>query len=59
MLCCVQSGETALYWAAWRGDVDIVQILINFHAAVDIRDKVTNLFNQWAFRILRLVSLIK
>ena len=43
MLCCVQSGETALYWAALRGDVNIVQMLVDHGAAVDLgRDEVTN-----------------
>ena len=42
MLCCVQSGETALSWAIWKGYVNIVQILVNHGAAVDYRDKVTN-----------------
>ena len=43
MLCCVQSGLTALYWAAREGDVNIVQMLVNHGAAVDLgRDVVTN-----------------
>ena len=43
MLCCVQGGQTALYWAASRGDVIIVQMLVDHGAAVDLsRDKVTN-----------------
>ena len=43
MICCVQSGETALYWAAHHGDVIIVQMLIDYGAAVDLgRDVVTN-----------------
>jgi ankyrin repeat protein len=42
MLCCVQSGETALYWAARVGDVIIVQMLVDHGAAVDLgRNKVT------------------
>jgi hypothetical protein len=43
MLCCVQSGQTALYWAAYRGDVNIVQMLVDHGAAVDLgRDEVTS-----------------
>jgi ankyrin repeat protein len=43
MLCCVQSGKTALYWAARDGYVNIVQTLIDHSAAVDLgRDEVTN-----------------
>ena len=37
----MQRGRTALYWAAYRGCVDIVQVLIDYGAAVDLgRDKV-------------------
>ena len=43
MLCCVQSGETALSWAAYLGYTNIVQMLVDHGAAVDLgRDKVTN-----------------
>ena len=54
MLCCVQSGETALYWAALRGDVNIVQMLVDHGAAVDLgRYQVTNhdyvLASVWSF----------
>jgi hypothetical protein len=43
ILCCVQSGQTALYWAVYRGDVDIFQMLIDHGAAVDLsRNTVTN-----------------
>ena len=43
MLCCVQSGETALYWAVCHGHVNIVQMLVSHGAAVDLgRDMVTN-----------------
>ena len=43
ILCCVQSGQTALYWAALKGHVNIVQIMVNHGAAVDLgRDVVTN-----------------
>ena len=42
MLCCVQSGQTALYWAAHEGYDNIVQILIDYSTAVDIGwDEVT------------------
>ena len=43
MLCCVQSGQTALYWAADGGYANIVQMLVDYGAAVDIRTKVTNI----------------
>ena len=43
MLCCVQTGETALWWASSGGYVNIVQMMVNHGAAVDLgRDKVTN-----------------
>ena len=42
MLCCVQSGRTALYWAACLGYDNIVQTLIDHGAAVDLsRNEVT------------------
>ena len=37
MLCCVQDGWTALYWAAFEGYNNIVQMLIDHGAAVDLR----------------------
>ena len=40
MLCCVQGGQTALYWAAYRGHVEEVKMLVKYGAAVDIRNKV-------------------
>ena len=40
----MQEGETALYWAACCGCVDIVQVLIDYGAAVDLgRDKVVTI----------------
>ena len=43
MFYCVQSGRTALYWAAYHCYVNIVQMMVNHGAAVDLgRDKVTN-----------------
>ena len=45
MLCCVQGGPTALYWAADRGYAHIVQILVDHGAAVDLgRNMVTNMY---------------
>ena len=52
MLYCVQDGETALYWAADRGDGNTVQMLVDHGAAVDLgRDEVTNylLSCGWSF----------
>ena len=51
MLCCVQSGRTALYWAAYYGYVNIVQVLVDHGAAVDLgRNEVTNLLTcGWNF----------
>ena len=37
----LQDGETALYRAALRGRVEIVKMLIDYGATVDIKDKVT------------------
>ena len=53
-LCCVQSGQTALYWAAYEGYANIVQMLVDYGAAVDLgRNKVTNynylLTCRWGF----------
>jgi ankyrin repeat protein len=43
MLCCIQSGRTALYWAAYHGDVDVFQMLIDHGAVMDLsRNTVTN-----------------
>ena len=36
----LQDGETALYRAAMRGRAEVVEVLVNYGAAVDIRDKV-------------------
>ena len=36
MLCCIQDGQTALYWAALEGYDNIVQMLIDYGAAVDL-----------------------
>ena len=38
----LQDGESALYLAAWNGDVEAVKLLLKHDAAVDIRSKVTN-----------------
>ena len=35
-LCCVQEGQTALYWAAKEGLVDIVKMLTDYGVAVDL-----------------------
>ena len=37
----MQDGETALFRAALRGCVEMVKMLVDYGAAVDIRDKVT------------------
>ena len=36
----LQYGETTLHKAALRGDVEVVQLLVKYGAAVDIRDMV-------------------
>ena len=38
----MQNGETALHKASLKGHIDIVQLLVKYGAAVDIRDKVSN-----------------
>ena len=44
MLRYVQDGETALYWAAREGYTNIVHILVDHGAAVDLgRNEVTNI----------------
>ena len=46
MLCCVQGGQTALYWAALEGHDNIVQMLIDRGAAVDLgRDNLVTVLN--------------
>ena len=43
-----QSGKTALYWAAWHGDVNMVQMLVDHGAAVDLgRDEVNHDYLLW------------
>ena len=36
----LQNGETALHKAASEGGVEVVQLLVKYGAAVDIRDMV-------------------
>ena len=36
----LQDSETSLYRAALRGRVEVVKILVDYGAAVDIRNKV-------------------
>ena len=38
----LQDGWTALYWAAFKGHVEVIKMLVKYGAAVDIRDKVTS-----------------
>ena len=38
----LQSGETALHEAAWKGHVEVVKMLVKYGAAVDIRTRVFN-----------------
>ena len=38
----LQDGETALHKAAYWGRVEVVQLLVKYGAAVDIRDKVSH-----------------
>ena len=35
----IQNGETALHGAALRGYVEVVKMLVDYGAAVDIRNK--------------------
>ena len=63
MLCCVQRGETALFWAADRGDIGvIVQMLVDHGAAVDLgRSEVTDIImiiRQLVSGVLGVVSLL-
>ena len=44
----LQEGETALYWAAINDRPEVIKLLLNYGAAVDIRAKVTNCHvNNW------------
>ena len=36
----LQDGETALHWAAEEGEVEVVEILMKYGAAVDVRNRV-------------------
>ena len=36
----LQDRWTALYWAAFKGHIEVVKMLVKYGAAVDIRDKV-------------------
>ena len=57
----MQSGETALFWAATKGYDNIVQELVDHGAAVDLgRDEVTlfavEISKKYHFTILQLFS---
>ena len=60
-----QSGKTALYWAAYRGDFNMVQMLVDHGAAVDLgRNEVTNhdymdlLTCGWSLGVVSLLSML-
>ena len=38
----LQDGQTALYVAAWADKAEVINLLVNHGAAVDIRDKVVS-----------------
>ena len=38
-MMCIQDGETALHRAVQYGHVEVVKMLVNYGAAVDIRNK--------------------
>ena len=38
----LQDGDTALHDAAWRGKVEVIDLLVKHGAAVDIRGKVVS-----------------
>ena len=40
----LQYGQTALFKAAGGGHADTVKMLVDYGAAVDVRDEVTNCF---------------
>ena len=40
MCLCSQDGRTALHWAAQEGRVDVVRLLTEAQAQVNIQDKV-------------------
>ena len=39
----IQDGETAIFFAARSGNEDIIKLLVNHGAAVDIRNMVTSI----------------
>ncbi len=34
-----EHGGTALHWACWKGYADLVKLLLDHHAALDIKDQ--------------------
>lgn len=45
--CMLQDGQTALFEAAGRGHADIVKMLVDYGAVVDIRDEVAIVLWVW------------
>ena len=43
-LICFQDGRTAIFHAAWKGHIEIVQTLIQVKANIDLQDKVTYIY---------------
>ena len=40
LIYALQDGRTALYYAAWKGHSEIVRILLEANAGIDIQEKV-------------------
>ena len=51
-----QTGRTALYWACYGGDVEIVKLLLKKHVDLNIKDNV-RVYNCYAHNILSFVFL--
>lgn len=55
----VQDGNTALLWAAWRGHVAVVKLLLHEHADVSLCDEVCTSISVCTWRWLSVYGLLR